>query len=362
MALKIKIMTKPKRNRLALLKDNDIKCFECSEGCLHKIQYEIAGEEPIECDSCLKWFHRKCLDKVVTKKDWESLTGENQNIIFKCTHCIQGRGERTNELREIKDMIMANQTLMENINKNIKEQVNKAVDTKMQEVKSKQDNFEKKLADSEAKNNDRFTAIENELRNKDINNHVQNDEETHTKLQSMITDIRKSESSMENKIKDEVRMYLDSQSEKDKKKKNIIIHRLEESQDKEEDQNERDKVDVLKIIATTNPELVAELQTSLLEDKKIKRLGRKDKDSTKIRPIRVILPDEETKEEILHNCYNLQESSFKHISVQQDLTKEEQKKNYKLRQEVRERNNNGENVCLYKGEIILKDDHPNNKK
>jgi len=120
-------MTKTKRSRLGLLKENDIVCIECSEVCEYKIQYEKKdeGEEPIECDTCLKWYHRKCLDKAITKKDWESLTGDNQSITFKCTICIQGRGERTNELKEIKDMIKANQVLMENINKNIKDQVNK---------------------------------------------------------------------------------------------------------------------------------------------------------------------------------------------------------------------------------------------
>ena len=354
-------MTKTKRNRLALLKENDIPCFECSEVCEHKIKYDTAGEEPIECDSCLKWFHRKCLDNSITKKDWESLTGENQNITFKCSLCIQGRGEKTNELKEIKEMLKANQALMENINKSIKEQVNRAVDTKIADVRTSQENLEKKFAESEAKYDERFTSIENELKNKEETTNVQSNDESHKKLQSMISDIRDSESSMENKIKNEVKMYLDTQGEKEKKKNNIIIHRLEESQDKEEDQNERDKADVLKIIATTNPELLAELQASLLEGKCIKRLGRKDKDSDKIRPIRVILPDEETKFEILQNCYNLQDSVFKHISIQQDLTKEEQKKNYKLRQEVRDRNKNGENVCLYKGEIILKENHPNNK-
>ena len=26
------------------------------------------GDEPIECDTCQCWYHRKCLDKVITKK------------------------------------------------------------------------------------------------------------------------------------------------------------------------------------------------------------------------------------------------------------------------------------------------------
>ena len=67
--------------------------------------YENIGDEPIECDCCLKWYHRQCLDKTINKKDWESLTGENQFITFKCLDCLQERGDRVSELREIRAFI-----------------------------------------------------------------------------------------------------------------------------------------------------------------------------------------------------------------------------------------------------------------
>ena len=95
-------MTKTKKPRTLALKDTTIECDKCSEPCSHEIQYDDPGMEPIECDSCSKWFHRQCLDKAITKKDWESLTGENQSIMFKCSLCIQGKGEKISELKEIK--------------------------------------------------------------------------------------------------------------------------------------------------------------------------------------------------------------------------------------------------------------------
>ena len=281
--------------------------------------------------------------------------------MFKCIACVKGRGEKINELREIKEMIMTNQELMQNLQKNIKEQVNKAVDSKIADVKSKQNTLETKLVESDAKNEERFLTIENELKNKqDKVTNVQTKEATQ-KLEGIIQDFRENESSMEMKIKEEVKMYLDSQNEKDRKKNNVIIHRLEETQANDKEQNERDKLDVMKILATTNPELLSEFENSLLEGRKISRLGKREPESTKPRPIRVILRDEDMRNDILQGCCNLKDSIFSHISVQVDYTKEEQKKNFQLRQEVRKRNEDGIKVCLYRGEIINIEDHPTKK-
>ena len=138
----------------------------------------------------------------------------------------------------------------------------------------------------------------------------------------------------------------------------MIIYRLEETQEKETDQNERDKTDVLKILATTNPELISEFQTSLLEGKKIIRLGRKEAGATKPRPLKVILRDEDMKSEVLQGCKHLKNSPYEHISIQRDLTIEEQKKNYKLRQLLKQKIAAGENVCIFRGEIIPVEQRP----
>ena len=215
------------------------------------------------------------------------------------------------------------------------------------------------MNETDKKNEERFAKIEDELKNKQQTKHP--DEQvinTHQDLQAMIHKVRDSEVVMESKIKDEVKMYLEQQHEKDKRKNNLIIHRLEETQVDKKDQMQRDKTDVLKIFATTKPELISEIQESLLESNKITRLGSKKQDSTKPRPIRVILNDEEMKWDILKGCKNLKDSIFSHISVQTDLTVEEQKANYKLRQELKKRKDEGEKVCIYRGEIIPEEEHP----
>ena len=68
------------------------------------------------------------------------------------------------------------------------------------------------------------------------------------------------------------------------------------------------------------------------------------------------------KKDIFKGCRKLKGSAFSHVSIQNDLTKEEQETNYKMRQELRQRKENGEKVCIYNNEIILEKDHPRNKK
>ena len=68
------------------------------------------------------------------------------------------------------------------------------------------------------------------------------------------------------------------------------------------------------------------------------------------------------KRDILKRCKNLKESAYKHISVQEDLTREEQEKQFKLRQELRKQKEEGQKVCIYRGEIIPIDQHPGKAK
>ena len=67
------------------------------------------------------------------------------------------------------------------------------------------------------------------------------------------------------------------------------------------------------------------------------------------------------KKDILKGCKNLRNSTYKYLSIQNDLSKEEKEKNYKMRQELRERKGKEEQVCIYQNEIINESDHPRNR-
>ena len=110
----------------------------------------------------------------------------------------------------------------------------------------------------------------------------------------------------------------------------------------------------------TNPELTAEIE-SVLDKKKSFRLGKKRDDAARPRPIKIELPDDDMKRQIFRGCKNLKQTEYRNVSIQNDLTRAEQEQNFKLRQELRERKEKGEQVCIYNGQVIQEKDHPRHK-
>jgi len=302
----------------------------------------------------LKWYHRRCLDRVVTRKDWESLTGDNQYITFKCLDCLQGRGDRVSELREIRALIeekfKESNEQIRNLEQDILKKVDKKIDDKVSDLHNKQKTMDDKMRENIKKQEDRFQKIENELWKKEANQNKDVSKEE-----------KKSEMKFEKKLETELKVYMDQKEDKEKRKNNIVILRLQEQTGNNREENlEKDKVEVKKImeVINTNPEYKAELE-ELINKKKYLRLGR-TRTEGKIRPIKIELPDEEMKRSIFQGCKNLRDSEYNHISIQNDLTKDEQETNYKLRKELRERLANNENVCIFRNQIIDAKDHPKN--
>ena len=180
-------------------------------------------------------------------------------------------------------------------------------------------------------------------------------------LEKMIKEVKSTEVQLESKIKTELKYYMDHHQDKESRKNNIIILRLEEqSGENENEKIEKDRQNVKKLLEVTNPELRAEID-NILKNKKTFRLGRFYKAGNKPRPIKIELPDEEIKRDIFRGCKNLKNSDFNHVSIQNDLTREEQEQNFKLRQELKERKQKGEKVCIFNNSIILESDQPRNK-
>ena len=289
-------------------------CNECEEICLEE------DKDKLSCNLCKKIYHQKCTNVKPTEM---KVLLKSQSIVFNCDYCLRKKGNEHSDLQEIKEMLKANfkstQEEMANLKKEILSKVDEAIEEKLQ----KQD-------------------------------------ETQQRLEHMMNEVKDVEVNIEKKIKVEVQMYLDNQQEKEEKKCNLIIHRLEETFLDRKQQLEKDKEDVLKIFEVTNPEMKAELQELFSETRgRITRLGRKQVPTSKPRPIKVTLSDESMKFDILSGCKNLRNSAFQHISIQSDKTKEEQKQNYALRQQLKERKDKGEDVCLYNNKIILISEHPN---
>ena len=352
-----------KKNTRSSTSEKDILCYKCHEVCYST--KKGMKDDIIECDTCRNWFHRNCLEKTYTKNEWELLSN-SENIMFKCESCIEERGEKVNEMKKMREMLQQqmeeNRAFMKSIEKELVKNIDKAIDKKFKETTAKQNLLEKRMDESDEKSLKKEQAYEERFQNieKQLSENLKSKNDKPEKLESMINEVKKTEVNIERMIQAEVGIYLDNKNEKERKKQNLIIQRVTETEEKEEEQKSKDKDEVKKIIQITNPELLGEIDIILKEDKNIIRLGRKKAD--KPRPIRVILNDEEMKRDILKRCKNLKESAYKHISVQEDLTREEQEKQFKLRQELRKQKEEGQKVCIYRGEIIPIDQHPGKAK
>ena len=342
-------------------------CAKCDNPCLEESDCSKPGDLSIECDNCNRWYHRKCLKLTLKETEWESLRGRNPSILFKCQPCVKGRGEKLKEMKEIKEnvnkkmgdvqnevndlkqmMLANNATLIKQLEASMMPKVNQLISSEINRYASEIDSkYDKRLSEVERKLEE----------NKNTSNQSTSNAPTQANLVKMVNEVKQTEVKLEEKIKTELQVYMDKQQDKDLRKNNIVILRLDEQkEDKVEECLEKDKAEVKKILHIISPELTAELN-EIVEKKKFLRLG-KTKKADKIRPIKIELKDEHMKTLIFEGCRNLKDSAYNHISIQNDLTKDEQTQQYKLRQEVRRRNNAGEQVCIYNNEIIQKKDHP----
>ena len=358
-------MTKT-RTRTAILKNEKIMCPKCSEQCLPTEDIKYETDDPIECDGCHFWLHRKCLDKRFNKKEWETLTGENQSIKFKCNSCLLDKGDKVSDIRAIRQMlensIQDNKKMMQEMKEQIYAEVDKVVDDKIKSMNTRTNEIEEKLHSLDKKYEERFNRLEKEMKEKKGTPNKVKELPTQANLEQMVKEVKSTEVNLEKKIKDEVKCFLVDQQEKDNRKNNLIILKMKEYEiTNKEEYIERDRAELKKLFEVTTPELAAEMET-ILKQKHSFRLGIKKPNEPKPRPIRITLPDEQMKIMIFKGCKHLKDSAFSHVSIQNDLNKVEQEKAFQLRKQLRERKIAGEDVCIFRNEIILRADHPKNQK
>ena len=295
-------------------------CGSCEEICVDKPEKD--EDTSIQCDFCNLWYHRGCTN--FTPSIWNQLN-KNENIVFSCDNCVINKSKSRDNLEAIKLLIEESQKENTKLFKGLKDEIFSQVDR----------------------------VVDEKLKKYNESNEMKQE-----KLSKMIEEVKATEINIEEKIKTQVAMCMENKAEKDDKSNNLIIHKLPELNISKEQQQEKDKEDITKIIEITNPEFKAEFINIIKDQNNVQRLGDKKPDAVRPRPIKVVLPDQEMKHKIFKGCKNLKETNFKHISIQSDLSKEEQKRNFELRAELRERINKGESVCIYRGKIIPKSQKP----
>ena len=160
---------------------------------------------------------------------------------------------------------------------------------------------------------------------------------------SLQDDVKTIETTLNN-VKHEVQEEIREQQNRIERKLNLIVSGMPESKGNEEHND----------ITLVN-EIHSKLDVKPISSFKIRRLGKK---GTKPRPtlIQYQEADQETRATILRNAKKLRnvnkENCISAVFVNPDLTYKEREESWKLRQELKRRRENGEELIIRRGAIV----------
>ena len=104
--------------------------------------------------------------------------------------------------------------------------------------------------------------------------------------------------------------------------------------------------------------ILQEVGNKSTQNFKITRIGRPRTDRPRL--LKVICPDINTKRQILRDCKTLRKSTdSKNIFINEDLTQMQQKQSNALRVELRQRRERGEDVVIYRNQIVKRSEIKN---
>ena len=166
---------------------------------------------------------------------------------------------------------------------------------------------------------------------------------------------------IEERLKTNVTEVIVAQKEREDRKNNLVLFNIPENEDNDKglELDKRYAADVCKFV---DPEF-SESSKSTSVEFKIERLGTRrkpspDNPSPRPRPIKICFSDHTRRDRVLKSARKLKDSAYKHVGISADKTKEERDRDYLNRTELKRRKNEGEDVVLYRGDIILRSEAP----
>ena len=319
-----------------------IRCYKCRKVCLDPSSFKDQDDNSVQCDYCGKWFHKPCTN--LSPSEWDIIIGKNESITYCCEGCIGQKGQSTSMINELKtdlhkmiassteqqhQMIQANNAFLIKSLQDMKESLFQKIDEKI-DVKMKE------------------FAISNE---KLIDEKI--------KACLPAENMNTNEKMIEDKVKVQIEQSFDELKDREDRKNNLIVFNLKESIKQDIDEAATEDLQQLKeILKLTNPEMTENIIKDMTTEK-ITRLGRKttSKDS-KPRPLKINLPNEATKYKIIRKTYRLKScSDHPKIGFKFDLTRQQQSEERELRKELEQRKAANEDVMIYRGRIIKRNEH-----
>jgi len=152
-------------------------------------------------------------------------------------------------------------------------------------------------------------------------------------IEEMKKEMEKNKREMEETLKASERRMMGEWREREIRRKNLIMHRVEEATGEEaataEDRRTADTEKIRKIFDTIG-------QINMVEEvKTCRRIGERGEGE---RPLLVVMKSEDAKKRILENASQLQGTDLENVGIVPDLTNMQQKEEEELREEADRRN------------------------
>ena len=274
---------------------------------------KMVSESGLLCSFCENWYCQPCTD--LTQSVFKSLDDSPECLMWFCKSCITA-------LPGLKKLLVR-VTACENEQTEIKQRITQ-LEQKEKATNIKSIDFDKRL-----------TTLESQDPNKDIS------------------------PSIEGNLSDVVDNVLSERADQEKRKLNLICINMKESNKDLSSERREEDSDNLRYILLEQLGIDPNIETSDLV-----RLGKKNTgEQTRVRPLRFKVKDLESKNVILRAGKFLRNSADKSINsifITPDLTKQQRDDAYKLRQEKKQRELEGEeNLRIVRGKIIK--DRPKTK-
>ena len=145
------------------------------------------------------------------------------------------------------------------------------------------------------------------------------------------------------------------EEEKDRayRKNNVIVYGIQESEEKEAEKRIHHDTQIMEKIAET-------LEIDGTKLKKLTRLGKRETiegkgdDEIRPRPLKVVLDDEQSKNELLKRARYLKTTKFRNVYIVPDMTTKEREQRRMLVKERDARKAQGQDMVIYRGKLVTR--------
>ena len=347
---------------------------EYCQGCQCRVD---TGQMGLECGGCRRWYHAKC--EKLTKKEYDRICEIDDKVLWHCGKCgdilpmiLEENRDLKKEIKSLKQefaKMKEEVATMSNIKTRIEECIkdiksNKEEQTRLKsekedmrvEVGQKLYILSKKIEDSSLETK---KEVEGKLEKKvkEIGNvklEGAKNEGSIANLREEIETIKEGYSrgtmkSLESKIVTEMKEQVE-QLERERRKNNLIIFSLKESDKKDPKERYKDDEEMCQ-------RLLSKLGFSDLGIETTIRIGKKV--PSRDRPLLMKLSHVKDVRMILQGKNKLKKvDGFMNVYIEKDLTTMEREQNKKLRRELYEKRDEGRGWFMIKGKKIVKVEPP----